>query len=135
MLVYKCVQQLKTKLSTYGILVQQSTSPYHAKEVFLCIGRTLENSGFNVVPYKDNVPTFGEWGWWIAAKNNSYLYATLKNKLSNINDIEVETEYLTKEVIKGSMIFGKDQLNSVETEVNTLANNLIYSYYLQSWQK
>jgi len=126
---------LYSKLSADGILVQQSTSPYHSREVFLCIGRTLDASGFSAVPYKDNVPSFGEWGWWIAGKKDRNKTATLMQKLSNIEDLTIETNYLTANVIKTGLIFGKDQLKSQETAINTLANGLIYNYYLQSWQE
>ena len=127
-------QRLYTKLSADGLIVQQATSPYHAKEVFLCIGRTIEASGFSALPYKDNVPSFGEWGWWIAAKNDRYSHATLRQKISNIENIPVATEYLTAQVAGSLLIFGKDQLTTTETEVNTLANNVIFQYYLHSWK-
>ncbi len=128
-------QHLKKKLSSDGIIVQQSTSPYHAKEVFLSIGRTLNASGFSVIPYKDNVPSFGEWGWWIGGQAESYSSATLRKRISSIEVLGVKTEYLTAEVLKGGLIFGKDQLNSDENEINSLANNLAYLYYLESWQE
>ncbi len=115
--------------------MQQSTSPYHAKEVFLSIGRTLNASGFSVIPYKDNVPSFGEWGWWIGGQAESYSSATLRKRISSIEVLSVKTEYLTAEVLKGGLIFGKDQLNSDENEINSLANNLAYLYYLESWQE
>lgn len=127
-------QNLKKKLSADGIMVQQSTSPYHAREVFLSIGRTLKASGFEVVPFKDNVPTFGEWGWWIGGHNSRYTEAELKQKLTTIKNLPVKTRYLTPEVIKSTLIFGRDQLNSEYTEINSLANNNAYFYYLNSWQ-
>lgn len=126
---------LNQKLAADGIIVQQSTSPYHAKEVFLCIGRTLSEAGFSAVPFKDNVPSFGEWGWWIAGKKDRYKTATLIEKLSTIEQLGVETKYLTPKVISSGLVFGKNQLETKETGVNTLANSLIYSYYLQSWQE
>jgi spermidine synthase len=127
-------QRLSTKLSADGLIVQQSTSPYHAREVFLCVGRTMESSGFSAIPYKDNVPSFGEWGWWIAGKKERYTHATLRQKLSNIENIPVTTEYLTPRVTESLLIFGKDQLTTAETAVNTLANNIIFQYYLESWK-
>ena len=42
----------------------QSTSPYHAKNTFISIGKTIRHSGFyRVEQYHTNVPSFGEWGW------------------------------------------------------------------------
>jgi spermidine synthase len=127
-------QHLKNKLAADGIIVQQSTSPFHAKEVFLSIGRTLNASGFNVIPYHDNVPSFGEWGWWIGGHAGSYSAATLRKRISSIEKLNVDTRYLTAKVLKAALIFGKDQLNSDEKEINSLANNQVYQYYLDSWQ-
>lgn len=126
---------LYNKLSAYGIIVQQATSPYHSKEVFLCVGRTLSAAGFSAIPLKDNVPSFGEWGWWIAAKKDRYGAATLLKKLSSIKDLQVATQYLTPQVIAAGLVFAKDQLKTEERGVNTLANSLIYNYYLESWQE
>lgn len=126
--------RLTTKLAADGIIVQQSTSPFHAKEVFLSIGRTIQAAGFAAIPYKDNVPSFGEWGWWIAGHNNRYSNATLERKLSTIDSISVDTKYLTPQVLKSMLVFGKNQLKTNETAVNTLANNIIFQYYLASWK-
>lgn len=128
-------RNLKKKLAANGIIVQQSTSPFHAKEVFLSVGRTLKASGFSVIPYKDNVPSFGEWGWWIGGHEDYFSAATLRKRISSIEKLKVDTQYLTAEVLKGALIFGKDQLNSDDDEINTLANNLIYEYYLESWKE
>jgi spermidine synthase len=125
---------LRKKLSAFGIIVQQSTSPIHAKEVFLAIGRTMRNSGFSAAPYHDNVPSFGEWGWWIAAKADKISEQTIVHRLKTLGTIPVETSYLTPELVNSSLFFGKNQLNSETKTINTITNNLIYDLYLNSWQ-
>jgi len=45
---------LMKKLAHDGFLVQQSTSPYRAKDAFLCIGRTMQSVGLSAVPYHDH---------------------------------------------------------------------------------
>ncbi|MCP4685352.1 MAG: spermidine synthase, partial [bacterium] len=77
----KFYTQIARKLAAYGIMVQQATSPVQAKEAFLCIGRTMEASGLAAVPYHDNVPSFGEWGWWIAGRKERYAAEDLQTKL------------------------------------------------------
>ena len=59
----------------------------------------------------------------------------MRKRISSIEKLKVDTQYLTAEVLKGALIFGKDQLNSDDDEINTLANNLIYEYYLESWKE
>jgi spermidine synthase len=124
---------LKTKLSKGGIFVQQSTSPVHAKEAFLCIGRTMREAGFSVVPYHDNVPTFGEWGWWIGGKNTEYSENSLKDKLTAVKALSVPTRYLTEKLISTSLHFGIDQLYSTSTEITTIANSKVFEFYLNAW--
>jgi spermidine synthase len=121
--------KVRDKLSRHGILVLQSTSPVHAKEAFLCIGRTLEAAEFSAVPFHDNVPSFGEWGWWIAGKNEVTTPARLKERLNAISELEVPVKYLTPELIHASLHFGKGRLETQQTQINTILNNVIYLYY------
>ena len=57
--------KLAQLLSGDGAITVQSSSPYHAKQAFIAIGKTLQAAGFSVEQYHANVPTFGEWGWSI----------------------------------------------------------------------
>ena len=62
--------KLSALLAGDGAMAVQSTSPYHAKNTFISIGKTIRHSGFyRVEQYHTNVPSFGEWGWTIAVKN------------------------------------------------------------------
>ncbi len=125
---------VKKRLAVSGILVQQSTSPVHAKEAFLCIGRTLNASGFSAIPYHDNVPSFGEWGWWIAGHREARSPEKIRKALMNLDEIVVGTRYLTPELIHASLVFGKDQLESDRNDINTLSSPQIYKYYLLGWR-
>ncbi len=124
-----------SKLSRYGIVVQQSTSPVHTKEAFLCIGRTMQSAGLTAIPYHDNVPTFGEWGWWIGGKSDDYTSEAIREKLARLEDLDVPTRYLTKDLISTALVFGRNQLESQFEDVSTLMNNRIYTYYRQAVQR
>jgi spermidine synthase len=128
-------ENVAKKLTPFGILVQQSTSPIHARKAFLCIGKTMQAAGLEVIPYHDNVPSFGEWGWWIGGKQKSYAAAALQNKIKQIETIPVQTRYLTVELIQASLNFGKNQLESNNIQVNTLTDNSVFEYYLQAWNR
>ncbi len=132
---FEFYMQLKKKLSADGVIIQQSTSPYHARALFLSVGRTLRAAGFSAVPLKDNVPSFGEWGWWLARHENYYGESSMKQGLNNLDTINVMTQYLTPKVLSAALTFGKDQLNSEDQRINTLANNNAFYYYLQAWQE
>ncbi len=125
---------LRSKLSADGIFVQQSTSPYHAKEAFLCIGRTMTSAGLATIPYHENVPSFGEWGWWIGGSDTIYSEQKLRSIIADIPDLTAETRYLTPETLRASLQFGKNQLVTKETEISTITHPRIYNYYLEAWK-
>jgi spermidine synthase len=54
-------------LSAQGLMVVQSTSPMFARDSYWCIVETLKQAGLKTSPYHVYVPSFGEWGFVIAA--------------------------------------------------------------------
>src|SRR3984893_17184817 len=54
-------------LSAQGFMVVQSTSPMFARDSFWCIAQTLKQAGLKTHPYHVYVPSFGEWGFVLAA--------------------------------------------------------------------
>lgn len=127
-------QQLKKKLAFDGVIIQQSTSPTFAKETFLVIGRTMEAAGFNAVPMQHNVPSFGNWGWWIATHNENPDYRRLKSKLG-YKPLPQHVRYITNETIHSSLVFGKEALASSHTDINTILQDRAFHYYLNAWEK
>lgn len=127
-------ESLKNHLKPGGMMVQQSGSPVHAKEAFLCVGRTLSASGFHVLPYHDNVPSFGEWGWWLAWKDTGPDAHKVAARLRAIDKIEAPTRYLTPGLIRASLEFGKQQLKSRFDDITSLTEPKIYQHYLKGWQ-
>lgn len=59
---------LRTRLRPGGVLVAQSSSPYGNRGAFWAVRDTLEAAGFVVRSLHAYVPTFGEWGWHVAAR-------------------------------------------------------------------
>lgn len=108
-------------LSKEGAMVVQSTSPYSAKEAFWCINKTLKLEGFNVIPYHVQVPSFGEWGFNLATKDNL--------NISNLK-LNVQTKFLTNEIIPSLFAFAKDELVSLDKiKANTLSHPTLINYY------
>jgi len=118
-------------LNPGGVIVQQSGSCVQAREAFLCIGRTLTAAGFGAVPYHDNVPSFGEWGWWVAVKGKSA--SETRAALSVLEPLKSPTRYLTSELVAASLVFGKDQLASNHRDFTSLTEPRVYHYHLQGW--
>jgi len=125
--------ELKKRLAPDGYLVQQSTSPYRAKEAFLCIGRTMKEAGLAPVPYHDHVPSFGEWGWWIASHRSIQPSVALRSKLRDIKDLPDNIRYLTPELIISSLSFGKEALLTTEQDITTTSHSAVLNHYLNGW--
>ena len=122
---------LKNMLNPGAAIVQQSGGCFQAKEAFLCIGRTLKAAGLDVVPYHDNVPSFGEWGWWIASTGKSA--ELTRARLSGLGNLEIPTRYLTHDLVAASLAFGKNQLVSIHRDFTSLTEPRVYHYHLQGW--
>jgi len=126
--------KVKNRLSETGMIVVQSASPYHAKEAFLCIMRTMQAAGLKTIPYHDNVPSFGDWGWILAWKNEGSTEDIL-GKINRINSFQVNTDYLTPDLFRSGLQFGKKRLESkYEGKINTLMDPLLLRLYLdEGW--
>ena len=122
---------LENVLNPEAVIVQQSGSCFQAREAYLCIGRTLKAAGFDVVPYHENVPSFGEWGWWIAKSGESS--AKTRETLASLKELTIPTRYLTPELVATSLVFGKDQLISANQDFTSLTQPRVYHYHLQGW--
>lgn len=62
---------LAKKLNEEAVIVQQSTSPILTRDTFLVVGQTLQRAGFSVLPLRAEVPSFGQWGFWLATYGGS----------------------------------------------------------------
>lgn len=126
---------LKTMIKGDTRIVIQSTSPYHAKEAYLCIGRTMEGVGFKTIPFHDNVPTFGDWGWYLAWQDDTSK-RDVYEQIDNMGGFKItDLSYLTPEIFKSNIHFGKDLLTSEHTDVNSLMDPVLLTYYVQDGWK
>jgi spermidine synthase len=125
--------KLKTLLTGGGAMVVQSTSPYHAKNTFLSIGKTVKYAGFkNVEQYHHNVPSFGERGWTIATKNGQ----SAKVRIINKHALDVEDGWATQGVLLASFEFSDHFFDNIDDiKINRINNQAAYQYHLQDWEK
>jgi len=125
--------KLKTLLTGDGAMVVQSTSPYHAKNTFLSIGKTVKYAGFmHVEQYHHNVPSFGEWGWTIATTNG----VSAKARLAQKDRLEVDDGWSTRGVLLAAFEFNRhffDPMKSIK--VNRINNHAAYQYHKADWEK
>jgi len=116
-----------------GAMVVQSTSPYHAKNTFISIGKTIKYAGFkHVEQYHHNVPTFGEWGFSIATKNG----LSAKQRLQQLTTWSVDDGWTTKGLLLAAFEFGKNFYQQTDgIKVNRLGSMVAYQYHHSDWQK
>lgn len=131
-------RQLRSRLAHDGLVVVQSTSPIHAREVFLEIGRTMEAAGFEVIPYHDNVSSFGEWGWYLACLGQG-CEARLREQIATLDAFAVDTNYLTPDRFRANLSFGN--VNGVPFEesaqsdrINTMTDPTMFMRYEGAWK-
>ena len=125
--------KLSQLLAGDGAITIQSTSPYHAKNAFLSIGKTLRHSGFSSVEqYHHNVPSFGEWGWTIGTKAG----AGAKTRLAQLDVLPIDDGWTTKGKLNSVFEFGQEYFVGLPNiKINRLGNGAIYQYHHQAWQR
>ncbi|MDA0789172.1 MAG: polyamine aminopropyltransferase [Proteobacteria bacterium] len=123
-------RRLYELLSANGVLAVQSTSPYHAKLAFLCIGRTIESVGFaHVEQYRQNIPSFGEWGWTIATRQP----VGVRQRLASLESLPVEHRWLTRDLLLAAFEFPRNFFDE-QVDINRLGTHRVYQYHTNAWR-
>ena len=121
---------LKRRLKPFGAVVTQATSPLYAHQAFLCILRSLRTAGFSAVPYRNEIPTLGEWGWILGVKKEAMKESIMKKKFEALNFSGIETKFLNHDMMVAMTRFGKGVFEEIESiEPNTEFNHVILKYY------
>jgi spermidine synthase len=117
---------VRSHLTGDGVFVAQATSPYFAQEAFWTIRATIGAAGFtNAYPYHVNVPSFGEWGFVLAAERP--LDPTTAAPT-------VETRFLNARVVPGLFQFPKDLQSAGDHRPSTLDQPRVLQAYLDGWR-
>jgi spermidine synthase len=124
--------RLKQLLAGDGLIGVQSTSPYHAKDSFISVQKTMEAANFSSVQqYHDNVPSFGEWGWTIASKMGAGPF----QRLNKLDRLPIEHFWLTLPMIKNAFEFPNNFYeNKPNIPVNYLGSHAIYQLHQNAWR-
>ncbi|MFO1518311.1 MAG: polyamine aminopropyltransferase [bacterium] len=113
-------------LSQDGVAVIQSTSPLSARKSYWCVNKTLEAVGFQTLPYHVYVPSFGEWGFLLAAHKPLSPEASLQ--------LPDGLRFIRPTTLFSLFDFPPD-MNRVETQVNQLNNQALVRYYEEEWAR
>jgi spermidine synthase len=127
------------RLAPGGAMAVQATSPYRARKAFWCIAHTLDATPaagspeedhittLAVRPYHIVVPSFGTWGFVLAAR------AEPGRKLP-LRIGELGLRFLNPEVFAASTYFPAD-MGEEETELNQLDNPVLARYYEDGYHR
>lgn len=125
--------QVARHLDEGGVMVTQATSPFFARDAFWCIERTVAASvpvdhprgPLRTWPYHIHVPSFGEWGFVMAAHHDIDPDALRPS---------LPTRVLTPELLPTLFVFPKDVDRPPGIQVNRLDSPVIYEYHLNGWR-
>lgn len=107
-----------------GIFVTQATSPFFAKKAYWTIFASIKAAGFpHALPYHVNVPSFGDWGFVVAARH------LLDREQWTI---DVDTRFLDKYAFERMWAFGKD-IAFEKLEPSSIDRPVVVDHYLKGW--
>jgi spermidine synthase len=115
---------LAKHLEPGGAFVTQATSPYFVREAFWTVAHTLDDAGWQTLPLRTQVPSFGEWG---------FVLATRGQPPSPHIPQGIDLRYLTPDVLDAARIFDPDT-SEVPTGINTLDSPVLQRSYLKGYQ-
>ncbi len=113
-------------LAADGRIVVQSGSPYFAPRSYWSIESSLAEAGFDSVPYHVSVPSFGDWGFHLAAVG-----AAPELRLpDNAGDLRS----LDAEALRAAGVFPADRRRMPNVPPSTLMHPRILEYAMEEWQ-
>jgi len=114
---------LRARLAPGGVAAVQSTSPLMARRSFWCVVRTVEAAGFAAHPYHALIPSFGEWGFVLAAREP---FDPPEQPLPGLR-------YLDAPTLLSLFVLGPD-MEDLPAEPNRLNNQTLVRYYDEEWR-
>jgi spermidine synthase len=115
-------RMLMARLAPDAPFVVQATSPLFARQSFWCIAATIEQAGLTTAPYHVYVPSFGEWGYVLAARAAPLKPSALPDGL----------RFLTLDALDEMFAFPRD-MDRVPVEPNRLQTQALVRYYEREW--
>lgn len=129
-------QLVRGRLAPGGVVVTQATSPIHATAAFATIRATMQAAGFSTVPYRANVPTFGDWGFMLGERAEM---ATADEIVAELDRFEpaVPTRYLNRAAMQASLRFEKGIFPDDHTQVQAsrLLRPTVLAAYESAWRR
>jgi spermidine synthase len=128
---------LSKRLARGGVIVTQASSPFFARKAYLCILKTMDAAGLVTLPFHNQVPTLGEWGWVLGARKGDITRERLKKAASSLEFNDIETRFLNHDAMQALVQFGKGLFDSKDADnikINRISDPVLLRYYQEgSW--
>ncbi|MDL9946722.1 polyamine aminopropyltransferase [Gordonia sp. ABSL11-1] len=115
-------------LAPGGRMVVQAGSPYFAPKSFWCIGSTLAAARLQTVPYHVDVPSFGDWGYFLASGSASEETTRPQLRL----DLPHPMRFLNDGELAAAAVFPADR-TPLDLPPSTLMDPRILRYAQSEW--
>ncbi|MDY7098639.1 MAG: polyamine aminopropyltransferase [Pseudomonadota bacterium] len=116
-------RNLGALLGRGGIMSVQSTAPYISTKSFTMIGKTLAAAGFTTQPYHAYVPSFGDWGFTLAARE----------PIGELGALPRHLRYFSRVEEQRMQVFPADMRADVAV-VNRLENQALVQLFTLEWR-
>ncbi len=117
-------RELSRLLAPDGVMVVQSTSPLIAPRAYWTVAATLEAAGLKARGYHAYVPSFGEWGFTLAAHQ----------PLTEAVTLPADNRFLTPATARSTLDFPPDMARPV-VEANRLDNQALVREFANEWAR
>ncbi|WDZ91708.1 polyamine aminopropyltransferase [Nocardiopsis sp. HUAS JQ3] len=116
---------LRHALSEEGRMVVQAGSPFFAPEAYWGVGDSLEAADLAVTPYNVDVPSFGNWGFYLTSPGSA-------PELRVPGDAP-PLSFLDPALLEAAQVFPKDRREE-DVEESTLMHPRIIGYHQGAWR-
>jgi spermidine synthase len=115
---------LQRRLAPGGVIAVQATSPFFARRAYWSIVETMRSAGWATTPFHVQVPSFGDWGFVLAAREplqpSDYAPA-------------VPVDFLDTAAFQAGLNFPAD-IARLKVDSSTIDRPAVLSYYESSWR-
>jgi spermidine synthase len=123
-------RMLLERLGTHGVAVVQATSPQFARGSFWSIVATMEEAGWSTAPYHTYIPSFGDWGFVLAAPEATSDVLAPPTSLRIASD---GLRYLDEDLLEELFHFPKDVSRIDDPVINRLNEQTLVPLYTEEW--
>jgi spermidine synthase len=116
---------VRTALEPGARIVVQAGSPYFAPRTYWCVEASMREAGLLATAYHVDVPTFGDWGFLLAAEQSA---PTL-----GLSSAAPSLRFLTRDLLAASTTFPADRPR-LSMPATTLLEPRIIGYARAEWK-